>query len=33
MHEFRLHRPATVDEAVTAHSRAQDPLYLAVARH
>ncbi len=29
MHEFRLHRPATVDEAVAAHGRAQDPLYLA----
>ena len=25
----RLHRPATVDEAVAAHGRAQDPLYLA----
>ena len=29
MHEFRLHRPATVDEAVAAHRRARDPLYLA----
>src|SRR5688572_11646616 len=29
MHEFRLHRPASVDEAVSAHGRAQGSLYLA----
>jgi len=29
MHEFRLHRPSSIDEAVTVHSRASHPLYLA----
>jgi carbon-monoxide dehydrogenase medium subunit len=29
MHEFRLHRPANIDEAVALHARAGKPLYLA----